>query len=63
MRALTAINLILWAVLFSGWVPYTLMAGPMDPTSVEVRWILCATALLQLALFGLRMARHRPVLG
>lgn len=63
MRALTVVNLLLWAVLFVGWVPYTLMAGAMDPTSVEVRWILSITAGLQLALFGLRIARRRPVLG
>jgi hypothetical protein len=63
MRALTVVNLLLWAVLFVAWIPYTLMVGPMDPASVEVRWILCITAALQLALFGLRMARRRPVLG
>jgi hypothetical protein len=54
---------VLWAVLFVAWIPYALVAGPMDPTSAEVRWILCITAGLQLGLFGLRIARHRPVLG
>jgi hypothetical protein len=63
MRALTVVNLLLWAVLFVAWVPYTLMVGPMDPTGIEVRWILGVTACLQFALFGLRIARRRPVLG
>ena len=63
MRVLTLVNLVLWVVLFAGWVPYTLMVGPMDPAAIEVRWILAATACMQLALFGLRIARHRPVLG
>lgn len=63
MRALTIVNLVLWVILLVAWMPYTLAAGWMDPTSVEVRWILTITAGLQVALFGLRMARHRPVLG
>ena len=63
MRVLTVVNLLLWVVLFVGWVPYTLMVGPMDPAAIEVRWILAITACLQLGLFGLRIARHRPVLG
>ena len=63
MRALTVVNLVLWTVLFVAWIPYTLMVGPMDPAAVEVRCILGITACLQLALFGLRIARHRPVLG
>ncbi|HET9782483.1 MAG TPA: hypothetical protein VFR33_11985 [Candidatus Dormibacteraeota bacterium] len=63
MRALTVVNLVLWVVLFIGWVAYTLLVGPMDPAVNEVRWILGVTACLQLALFGLRIARHRPVLG
>ncbi|HKC18515.1 MAG TPA: hypothetical protein VKE27_02695 [Candidatus Dormibacteraeota bacterium] len=63
MRLLTIVNLLLWAVLFVAWVPYTLAVGWMDPASVEVRWILSITAGLQLALFGLRITRRRPVLG
>lgn len=63
MRALTIVNLALWVVLFGAWIPYTLEAGWMDPTSVEVRWILTVTAALQIALFALRRARQRPVLG
>ena len=63
MRALTIVNLALWVVLFAAWIPYTLAAGWTDPTSVEVRWILTLTAGLQIALFGLRAARQRPVLG
>jgi hypothetical protein len=63
VRALTIVNLVLWVILLVAWMPYTLAAGWMDPTSVEVRWILTITAGLQVALFGLRMARHRPVLG
>lgn len=63
MRALTVVNLLLWAVLFVAWAPYTALLGWADPASVEVRWILTATAGMQLLLFGLRMARHRPVLG
>jgi hypothetical protein len=63
MRALTVVNLVLWTVLFVALVPYTLAVGWMDPAAIEVRWILAATAGLQLVLFGLRIARHRPVLG
>jgi hypothetical protein len=63
VRALTFVNLVLWVVLFAAWVPYTLAAGWIDPTGVEVRWILTITAGMQIALFGLRAARHRPVLG
>jgi hypothetical protein len=63
VRALTIVNLVLWVILLIAWTPYTLAAGWLDPTSVEVRWILTITAGLQIALFGLRMARHRPVLG
>jgi hypothetical protein len=63
MRLLTIVNLALWAVLFVAWIPYTLAVGWMDPASVEVRWILSITAGLQLGLFGLRIRRHRPVLG
>ena len=63
MRALTIVNLALWVILFGAWFPYTLAAGWMDPTSVEVRWILTVTAGLQIALFALRVARQRPVLG
>ncbi|HUE67158.1 MAG TPA: hypothetical protein VMP38_03175 [Candidatus Acidoferrum sp.] len=63
MRGLTIVNLALWVVLAGAWIPYTLAAGWMDPTSVEVRWILTLTAGMQIALFGLRAARRRPVLG
>jgi hypothetical protein len=63
VRALTIVNLVLWVILLIAWTPYTLAAGWLDPTSIEVRWILTITAGLQIALFGLRMARHRPVLG
>jgi hypothetical protein len=63
VRALTVVNLVLWGVLFVGWVPYTMAAGWGDPMSVEVRWILATTAGLQLLLFGVRVTRHRPVLG
>ena len=57
------VNIALWAVLFVAWVPYTLVVGWMDPAAIEMRWILATTAGLQLALFSLRIARHRPVLG
>ena len=57
------VNIALWAVLFVAWVPYTLVVGWMDPAAIEMRWILATTAGLQLALFALRIARHRPVLG
>lgn len=60
---LTIVNLGLWVVLFGAWMPYTLAIGWMDPTSVEVRWILTVTAALQITLFGLRVARRRPALG
>jgi hypothetical protein len=63
VRALTIVNLVLWLLLFGAWTPYTLAVGWMDPTSIDVRWILTITAALQIALFGLRVARHRPVLG
>ena len=63
MRALTIVNLALWVILFGAWFPYMLAAGWMDPTSVEVRWILTVTAGLQIALFALRVARQRRVLG
>ena len=63
MRALTIINLALWAVLFVAWMPYTALVGWADPTSVEVRWILVVTAFLQVVLFGFRIRRRRPVLG
>ena len=63
MRALTVVNLVLWGVLLAAWTPYTLAVGWIDPTSVQVRWILTITAGLQLALFTLRVARRRPVLG
>jgi hypothetical protein len=63
VRALTVVNLLLWAVLFVAWAPYTAALGWADPVSVEVRWILTMTAGMQLVLIGLRMARRRPVLG
>jgi hypothetical protein len=63
VRALTIVNLLLWIVLFLGWIPYTMAAGWADPASIEVRWILAITAGLQLLLFGVRLNRHRPVLG
>ena len=63
MRVLTIVNLVLWAILLVAWTPYTLAVGWSDPTSVQVRWILSITAGLQLGLLGLRVARHRPVLG
>jgi hypothetical protein len=63
VRALTIVNLGLWVLLFGAWIPYTLALGGMDPTSVEVRWILTVTAGLQIALFSLRVARRRPALG
>lgn len=63
MRALTVVNLLLWTVLFVVWAPYAVAVGGLDPTAVEVRWILAVTAGLQLLLFGLRIARRRPVLG
>jgi hypothetical protein len=63
VRALTFVNLVLWVVLFAAWVPYTLATGWMDPTGVEVRWILTTTAAMQVGLFGLRKVRRRPVLG
>jgi hypothetical protein len=63
MRAMTIVNLVLWGVLFLAWMPYTALVGWSDPASVEVRWILVLTAFLQVALFGLRIRRHRPVLG
>jgi hypothetical protein len=63
VRGLTIVNLVLWVVLVGAWIPYTLAAGWTDPTSIEVRWILTITAGMQVALFGLRVARHRPALG
>jgi hypothetical protein len=63
LRALTIVNVVLWAVLFVASIPYTLAVGWMDPVGVEVRWILTVTAVMQLALFGWRVARHRPALG
>ena len=63
VRLLTVVNLILWAALFVAWAPYSAAVGWTDPVSVEVRWILAVTAGLQMALFGLRVARRRPVLG
>ncbi len=63
VRALTIVNLLLWCFLFLGSIPYAEVAGWSDPVSVQVRWILAVTAALQLLLFGLRMRRHRPVLG
>jgi hypothetical protein len=63
VRALTIVNLVLWVFLLVAWMPYTLAAGWVVPTSVEVRWILTITAGLQVALFGMRAARRRPVLG
>jgi hypothetical protein len=63
VRALTFVNLVLWVVLFAAWVPYTLATGWMDPTGVEVQWILTITAAMQVGLFGLRKVRRRPVLG
>ena len=63
MRALTIVNLALWAVLFIAWVPYTTAAGIADPTSVEVRSILMVTAGLMGLLAVVRIRRGRPVLG
>jgi len=63
MRVMTIANLVLWAALFLAWLPYTALVGSADPASAEVRWILAVTALLQAALFALRIRRHRPVLG
>jgi hypothetical protein len=63
VRALTIVNLVLWMLLFGAGIPYTLAVGWMDPTSIDVRRILTVTAGLQIALFSLRVAGHRPVLG
>jgi hypothetical protein len=63
VRAITVVNLVLWTILFGAWIPYTLAAGWSDPISIQVRWILTVTAGLQMALFALRVSRHRPVLG
>lgn len=63
MRALTIVNLCLWCVLFTGWVPYSLASGWNDPVSLEVRWILSVTAALLLLLAALRVRVRRPVLG
>ncbi len=63
MRALTNVNLVLWALLYFAWRPYTALVGWADPASVEVRWILAVTAFLQVVLFGFRIRRRRPVLG
>ena len=63
MRFLTIVNLVLWSVLFLAWMPYTALVGSADSVSVEVRWILAVTAVLQAGLFGLRIRRHRPALG
>ena len=63
MRALTIVNLWLWVLLFAAWIPYTLALGGMDPTSVEVRWILTITAGMQIVVVALRVARRRPALG
>jgi hypothetical protein len=63
MRALTIINLVLWMVLFVASIPYTAVAGPGDPVSVEVRTILAVTALLMGLLALVRIRRGRPVLG
>ncbi|TMG31182.1 MAG: hypothetical protein E6H95_02935 [Chloroflexi bacterium] len=63
MRALTIVNLSLWAVLFIAWIPYTAQVGWADPISSEVRWILATTAVLMVMLGFLRVKRHRPVLG
>jgi hypothetical protein len=63
MRALTIVNLVLWAVLFVAWIPYTAVAGMSDPVSVEVRTILAVTALLMGLLAVVRIRRGRPVLG
>ena len=63
MRALTTINLVLWMVLCVASIPYTAVAGPSDPVSVEVRTILALTALLMGLLALVRIRRGRPVLG
>jgi hypothetical protein len=63
MRAFTIVNLSLWTVLFLAWVPYAMLVGFPDRVSVEVGWILVFAGVLMAAQFGLRVARHRPVLG
>ena len=63
MRLLTIVNLALWVLLFVASIPYTALAGWSDPVSVEVRWILAVAAALLAALFALRIASRRPVLG
>jgi hypothetical protein len=63
MRIISIVNLCLWAVLFIGWAPYSMLLGFNDPVSVEIRWILAITAALQLLLVGFRMKSGRPVLG
>lgn len=63
MRIFTMVNLVLWCVLFVAWLPYLSMVGIADRVSTEVVWILAVTALLQAALFALRLRNRRPVLG
>lgn len=63
MRALTIVNIVLWALLFLASIPYTALVGWSDPVSVEVRWILAVTAALMAVLLAVRIRRHRPVLG
>jgi hypothetical protein len=63
MRAMTIINLSLWAVLFAAWIPYTIAVGPADSVSTEVRGILVVSLLLMLLLGFVRLRRQRPVLG
>ena len=63
MRVLTIVNLVLWAVLFVAWIPYTMEAGMADPISSEVTWILAVSAVLMGVLALVRIRNHRPVLG
>lgn len=57
MRFFFAFNIILWFVLFAGWLGYIALAGAGDPVSGQVGLILGVTAVL-LTMQGLIRARR-----
>lgn len=61
MRVLFFINVSFWWGLLIGWLAYVGIAGMADPVSVQVEWILAATAVLLTAQGIIRWRRRRAI--
>jgi hypothetical protein len=61
LRVFFAFNLLLWCVLFLGWLGYVALMGLADPVSVRVGFVLAITAALLTVQGVIRWRRHRRV--